>query len=92
MDELDALLDHYEQQAAADVAAVQQRAQPAAKRQRVTAAEKRDEALAQPLGTDNKCGGCWWVGVGWLDVTGCCRRLWSPQAVAPCASGRQGVC
>lgn len=86
MDELDALLAHYEQQAAADVAAVQQRAQPAAKRQRMTAADKREEALAQPLGADNKCvffwGGC---------VCGCIRLLqaprWSLQVKARCATG-----
>lgn len=55
-DELDALLKQYEQQAAADVAAVQRQAGGTAprKRQKLSAADKRDEALSQPLGADNK--------------------------------------
>lgn len=57
-DELDALLQHYEQQAAADVAAVQRQAQgrgaDGRKRQKLSAAEQREEALSQPLGADNK--------------------------------------
>jgi hypothetical protein len=56
-DELDALLQRYEQQAAADVAAVEkheQQKRSGNKRSRGTAADKRDEALSQPIGTDNK--------------------------------------
>ena len=55
-DELDALLKQYEQQAAADVAAVQRQAGGTAprKRQKLSAADKRDEALSQPRGADNK--------------------------------------
>ncbi|KAL4444007.1 hypothetical protein ABPG75_011744 [Micractinium tetrahymenae] len=55
-DELDALLQRYEQQAAADVAAVQQQAggQGSRKRQKLSAADKREAALSQPLGADNK--------------------------------------
>jgi 2-polyprenyl-6-methoxyphenol hydroxylase-like FAD-dependent oxidoreductase len=53
-DELDALLQHYEQQAAADVAAVQHQAAGARKKRKLTADEKREEALSQPLGAENK--------------------------------------
>lgn len=55
-DELDALLKRYEQQAAADVAAVQQQAVGAGprKRQKLSAADKCEAALSQPLGADNK--------------------------------------
>jgi hypothetical protein len=55
-DELDALLQSYEKQAAADVAAVQRRQQqqPGRKRQKLTAADKREEALSQPLAADNR--------------------------------------
>ena len=56
-DELDALLQSYEQQAAADVAAVHRRLQQqqaGRKRQKLTAADKREEALSQPLPADNK--------------------------------------
>lgn len=55
-DELDALLQHYEQQAAADVAAVQRQVARSGprKRQKVSSADKREAALSQPLGADNK--------------------------------------
>lgn len=60
VDELDALLASYEQQAAADADAVQQRQQrggAGAKRRKLSVNEKREEALSQPIGTDNKCEG-----------------------------------
>ena len=56
-DDLDALLDKYEQQAAADVAKV--KAEAAAgrggappKRQKLSAADQREQALSQPIGAD----------------------------------------
>ncbi len=54
VDELDALLQRYEQQAAADAAAVQQRPSRSNKRPKLTVTEKRQEALNQPIGSDNK--------------------------------------
>lgn len=56
-DELDALLHRYEQQAAADVAAVEKQEQQmrrGSKRSHASVADRRDEALSQPIGADNK--------------------------------------
>lgn len=65
-DELDQLLQQYEQQAAADLASVRQRSReqaqrqqqqwrPGAKRAKTSAAaERREAALSQPIAPDNK--------------------------------------